>query len=261
MRSKLSLAFVLVVASALHAQQQPFQRQTEATPSQPIAGETQMLWNAYERTIFDASVYQRWNVRPLRPLTPDENGKVLVATLTSKTGDPGSTITAGAYGLWVTGVPEVQTICRSFKGDVLMQLRELLGLPPDADVPRFLVLSVAATDVFRPALDDSISTVYPCSNPTAATCGNSFPSTTTPAHYQWMATEVFYLHAIPNGYPWTHLGYTYNWTPGADRYGASEYVIRGGATATIVDNVPALKYCAPRSAAATPPPLAPSAPR
>jgi len=260
MRSKLSLALVLVVASALHAQQ-PFQRQTEATPSQPIAGETQSLWNAYERTIFDAAVYQRWNVRPLRPLTPDDKGNVLVATLTSKTGDVGSTITAGAYGLWVTGVPEVQTICRGFHGDVLMQLRELLGLPPDADVPRFLILTVAAADVFRPSPDDSISTVYPCSNPPDATCGNAFPSTATPAHYQWMATEVFYLHSVPNGYPWTHLGYTFNWTPGADRYGASEYVIRGNAKATIVDNVPALKYCEPRSAAATPPPLAPSAPR
>jgi len=45
----------------------------------------------------------------------------------------------------------------------------------------------------------------------------------------------FYLHTIPNGYPWTHLGYTYNWAPGGDRYGASEYVIRGNAKAVIVD--------------------------
>jgi hypothetical protein len=67
-----------------------------------------------------------------------------------------------------------------------------------------------------------------------------------------MATEVFFLHSIPNGYPWTHLGYTYNWTPGADRYGASEYVIRGGATATIVDNVPSLKYCAAPGSADVP---------
>jgi hypothetical protein len=242
-RFRLLVLFLAITAGPLHAQQ-PFQRQTEATPSQPIAGATQLLWNAYERTIFDAAVYQRWNVRPLRPLTPDENGNVLVATLTSKDGEVGSTITAGAYGLWVTGVPEVQTICRGFHGDVLMQLRELLGLPPDADVPRFLILTVAAADVFRPSPDDSISTPYPCSNPADATCGNSFPGTTTPAHYQWMATEVFYLHSVPNGYPWTHLGYTYNWTPGADRYGASEYVIRGNAKATIVDNAPALKYCA-----------------
>jgi hypothetical protein len=245
-RTRALFVFLWLGSFALHAQQ-PFQRQTEATPTQPIAGETQVLWNAYERAVFDSSVYQRWNVRPLRPLVPDDKGNVLVATLTSKNGEPGSTITAGAYGLWVTGVPEVQTICRGFHGDVAMQLRELLGLPPDADVPRFLILTVAAADLFRPSPDDNISTRFPCAvqadAPLPSDCGNAFPSTTTPAHYQWMAVEAFYLHAVPNGYPWTHLGYTYNWSPGADRYGASEYVIRPNVKAVIVDNVPVAKYC------------------
>jgi len=52
-----------------------------------------------------------------------------------------------------------------------------------------------------------------------ADCGNSFPDATTAAHYQWIANRVV-LPSIPfpNGYPWTHLGYTYNWAPGGDRY-------------------------------------------
>jgi hypothetical protein len=157
-------------------------------------------------------------------------------------------MTAGAYGMWVTGVPEVQTICRGFHIDVAMQLRELLGLPPDADTTRFLVLTVAASDLFRPSPDDRIATVYPCTlnsdGTMPADCGNAFPSTTTPAHYQWMAVEGFYLHSIPNGYPWTHLGYTYNWAPGADRYGASEYVIRPNAKAVIVEKATVPEYCA-----------------
>jgi hypothetical protein len=237
---------VLLSASALQAQQ-PFQRGTEVKPEQPLAGETQALWNIYERAVIDSAVYQRWNVRPLRPLTPDEHGQVLVAMVTSKDGKVGDSLTAGTYGMWVTGVPEVQTLCRAFHGDVAMQLRELLGLPPDADVPRVLVLKVAVSDLFRPAPDDSTNTPLPCKplsdNTTPTDCGNAFPSTTTPFHYQWMAIETLYLHAIPNGYPWTHLGYTYNWTPGADRYGASEYVIRANAKGVIIENVPTVKYC------------------
>src|SRR6478609_9614002 len=97
------LALFLFGAVALHAQQ-PFERKTEATPSQPLAGETQSLWGTYERAVYDSGVYQRWNVRPLRPLTPDPNGNVLVVTLTSKDGEVGETLTAGAYGMWVTGV-------------------------------------------------------------------------------------------------------------------------------------------------------------
>jgi hypothetical protein len=244
------IAFVaLLFATALRAQQ-PFQRGTEVKPEQPLAGETQALWNIYERAVIDSAVYQRWNVRPLRPLTPDEHGQVLVAMVTSKDGKVGDSLTAGTYGMWVTGVPEVQTLCRAFHGDVAMQLRELLGLPPDADVPRVLVLKVAASDLFRPAPDDSTSTPLPCKplsdNTTPTDCGNAFPSTTTPSHYQWMAIETLYLHAIPNGYPWTHLGYTYNWTPAADRYGASEYVIRANAKGVIVENVPTVRYCAPQ---------------
>ncbi|HXA15737.1 MAG TPA: hypothetical protein VN380_02000 [Thermoanaerobaculia bacterium] len=249
-RTRLLLGIALAIflsAGALQAQQ-PFQRGTEVKPEQPLAGETQALWNIYERAVIDSAVYQRWNVRPLRPLTPDEHGQVLVAMVTSKDGKVGDSLTAGTYGMWVTGVPEVQTLCRAFHGDVAMQLRELLGLPPDADVPRVLVLKVAVSDLFRPAPDDSTNTPLPCKplsdNTTPTDCGNTFPSTTTPSHYQWMAVETLYLHAIPNGYPWTHLGYTYNWTPGADRYGASEYVIRGGAKGKIIENVPTVRYCA-----------------
>ena len=248
MRFNTAALTLFLLLSAGDAFAQPFQRKTEATPSQPLAGETQALWSAYERAVYDSSVYQRWNVRPLRPLTGDEHGQVLVATLTSRDGNVGETITAGPYGIWVTGVAEVQIICRGFKGDVDMQLRELLGLPPDADTTRFLVLSVRMDDLFRPAPDDAITTRFPCATlpdtPLPSDCGNSFPSTTTPAHYQWVAIESFYLHTIPNGYPWTHLGYTYNWTPGADRYGASEYVIRPSAKALIVDKAPPAVYCA-----------------
>jgi hypothetical protein len=238
---------IFLSASALQAQQ-PFQRGTEVKPDQPIAGETQALWNVYERAVIDSAVYQRWNVRPLHPLVADEHGQVLVAMVTSKDGKVGDTMTAGTYGMWVTGVPEVQTICRAFRGDVPMQLRQLLGLPPDADVPRVITLKVAIADIFRPAPDDSTNTPFPCQpqpdTTLPANCGNAFPSTTTPSHYQWMAVETLYLHAIPNGYPWTHLGYTYNWAPGADRYGASEYVIRGNAKGVIVENVPTGRYCA-----------------
>jgi hypothetical protein len=249
MRRFLLSLVVLIFISPAVLRAQPFLRRAEAKPDQPLAGETQALWSAYERAVFDSSVYQRWNVRPLRPLAPDVNGQVIVATVTNKDGKIGDTITASAHGMWVTGVPEVQAICRAFRGDVAMQVRELLGLPPDADTPRVLVLKVAISDVFRPSPDDSTNTPLPCkplSDTTIpADCGNAFPAmTTTPAHYQWMAIESFYLHTIPNGYPWTHLGYTYNWAPGADRYGASEYVIRGNAKAVIVDSVPTAQYCA-----------------
>jgi len=214
------------------------------TPPPRLPPDQQVLWNAYFQSVYDSAVYQRAHVRELFPLRPDADGFVLAATLGRRDGNVGDTITATGEGIWVTIVPEVQSICRGFRGDVQMQLRQLLGLPPDADVPRFLVLRVKASEIFRPSPYAETTTKYPCPDPAGdATCGNVFPSTATPAHVQWIATASFNLHAIPYGYPWTHLGYTYNWAPGKDRYGASEYVIRPPATAVIVQKATPADYC------------------
>jgi hypothetical protein len=223
-----------------------------AAPLPSLDTQSQALWNAYQLAVYDSAVYQQWNVRKLRPLVPDTDGTVLVTTLT--TYDPGQapTITTRGEGMWVTGVPEVQTICRAFRGDVMIQLRELLGLPP-SDPPNskpklFLTLRANAADIFRPALDPRTATSYPCDvsgGVLPADCGNAFPSTATPFHFQWMATASFNLHQVPGGYPWTHLGYTYNWKPGADRYGTSEYVIKAGSTASVVSKMSPEAYCKP----------------
>jgi hypothetical protein len=243
--------FLLVLTMLAACAQVPAVPPPAVVPSAPLPSpdaQSQALWNAYQLAVYDSAVYQQWNVRRLRPLVPDADGTVLVTTLT--TYDPGTapTITTRGEGMWVTGVPEVQTICRAFQGDVLMQLRELLGLPPNAAPTLFLTLRANDADIFRPALDPRTSTFYPCEVTGGALpvdCGNSFPSTATPYHYQWMATASFNLHKVPGGYPWTHIGYTYNWKPGADRYGASEYVIRAGSTAAVVSKMTPEEYCRP----------------
>jgi hypothetical protein len=233
MRTRICLILLFVSAAAFG----------QAPPRLPA--DQQSLWNAYFRSVYDSAVYERVHVRELFPLRADADGNVLVATLGRRDGNVGDPMPSAGEGIWVTVVPEVQTVCRQFTGDVAMQLRQLLGLPPDADVPRFLILKAKAADIFRPSPYPDPTTKYPCPEPPDTTCGNVFPSTATPAHVLWIATASFNLHAIPYGYPWTHLGYTYNWAPGKDRYGASEYVIRAGSTTTIVAKSSAADYCAP----------------
>lgn len=59
-----------------------------------------------------------------------------------------------------------------------------------------------------------------------------------------MAGQAFSAWRIPDGYPWTHLGYTYNWDPQAmSIVGTSEYVIRQGTTIKVTGLVPAVPYC------------------
>jgi hypothetical protein len=250
MRKILWVALALVLSTSAFAQ--PFRKRVEA-PSAPLSAVDQTLWNLYFKAIYDSSVYQQVNLRQLRPLVPDSNGNILGATLTSRNGTVGQPLPSGNGGIWITGVPEVQDICRGWTGDIPMRLRELIGLPPDADIPRVITLQVQASDVFRPAVDPTITTTYPCSVPAGGPipkdCGNVFPTNTSPAHYAWMASSAFSLHEVPDGYPWTHLGYTYNWAPGQDRYGASEYVIRTGAQPIIMAITTPEQYCAPATSA------------
>lgn len=246
MRIRVPVSLVLTLLVTIACSAQPYKRKIAPVV---IDGDTQLLWARYTLTIYDASVYRFDHVRKLRPLVPDAQGKVRVATLTSNKGTDGK-LTSTGDGIWVTGVPEVKDICQQWKNvDIMMRLRMLIGLPPDADIPYMVEVEANVSDIFRPSPYADTNTTYPCPpNPDGSlpsNCGNVFPTNTSPAHYQWIATDSFILHTIPDGYPWTHLGYTYNWAPGEDRYGASEYVIRSGVTVPIIGVFDPVQYCTP----------------
>lgn len=208
--------------------------------------ESNALQAAFNAAIYDAAVYRHSNLRKLRPLTFNKNGQALVATLTARDYKRGP-VRLNNY-VWVTGVPEVQEICRGFTDDLALQLRQLLGLQPDSKITHFVTMLVRRRNVFRPATDPNTTTEWPCPDPDDPGCGESFPKQVSPAHIIWIANQTLSSYIVSEvdrleGYPWTHLGYTYNWRRGADRYGSSEYVIRKGATVTVTDISPFVEYC------------------
>lgn len=201
----------------------------------------------YNKAIYDSSVYKFSNLRPLFPLTFDAEKKAKVTALTDFPYSKGDTTLP--VDLWVTVVPEVQTICRGFSGDLAMRLRQLLGLHPARKFSNFVIITANAADIFRPTPNPDTTTSLPCSNPIPANCGEAFPSSATPEHVRWIADTMLSHYVlsesplIPVGYPWTRLGYTYDWKPGANKYGASEYVIKKGSTIKVLDIVPYQTYC------------------
>lgn len=207
---------------------------------------------AYNAALVDSAVYRFSNLRPLKPLKFDPATRtVRVVQLTNF-----RRYTAGdnklGKSVWVTAVPEVRERCQGFSADLEMRLRQLLGLPPDQEIIHFVVMDVRQGDIFRPAADPDPTTTLPCACPVTAECGRSFPETATAEHKQWYVGQMLGRYFIVEGfserperfgYPWTRLGYTYDWKPGADKYGASEYVVREGATVRVTDIVPYQKYC------------------
>jgi hypothetical protein len=127
----------------------------------------------------------------------------------------------------------------------------LLGLHPGSKFDNFVVMTVTEGQIFRPTANPDPKTPLPCSEPTPVNCGEAFPDGVSDAHLHWIANKMLSSYVIsessqiPDGYPWTRLGYTYDWKPGANKYGASEYVILPGSKLNVTDIIPYKRYCSP----------------
>lgn len=204
----------------------------------------------YDRSIFSTAVFEAGNVRPLTPLAYP----VQAATLTSYPAwgqeAVGRTITL-QRDTWITVEPEVKRICRAYpRHQVVERLHQLLGLKPavpDDEKQRFVRFTVARAQATGPA---GIGIFRPCADPdpTAASCGNSLKG--PPAYTAWFANQMTSSYVLAptireTGYPWTRLGYTYNWDPAAaSPVGAQEYVVPAGTEVTVTEVVDPRTYCA-----------------
>jgi len=66
--------------------------------------------------------------------------------------------------------------------------------------------------------------------------------TVSDTHQQWFHDPKQKTYGA-DGYPWTRLGYTYDWGNPKSEIGLSEFVIRAGATVTIHAVSDTVNYC------------------
>ena len=224
-------------------------------PAQTPHQDDAELMAAYNAAIVDASVYRFSNLRPLYPLAFDPvTNRANVVTITGRTGYRKGRMTL-KQEVWVTPDTEVKSVCKNFTGDVALRLKQLLGLPPGTNIAHAVRMSIRQADVFRPTFDPKTTTGFPCAHPTTSKCGLEFPAKISgyrKLHVRWIANQTFKSYVIsesplsPRGYPWTRLGYTYDWRPGSNKYGASEYVVRKGSRVTILEEPIQIEaYCKP----------------
>jgi hypothetical protein len=191
----------------------------------------------YAASIYQAAVYRPEHARPVTVLP--KGGTALVSTWTRYDYKVGETVLG--KDLWVTVVPEVQERCRKYPAsERVLRLQQLLGLPPvgpDQAYDRFAVMTVKVDDLFRPCTNPDPSDSGPCTE--------SLPANVDPKYLRWFADNMLYSYQLPGGYPWTRLGYTYDWNPAGSHAGPSEFVARKGATVTVTAVVPTVAYCKP----------------
>lgn len=131
------------------------------------------------------------------------------------------------YPIWVTAIPDLKTRCDELKvgksKDPSLRVKQLLGLPATADKDAFIEFWVQPEDLFRPCPDNEVAD---------KTCDLCFPegnNDALEAHKAWINQLRLdsYYNCKGDKYPWTQLGYTYDWHPrNKSHIGISEFVIR-----------------------------------
>jgi len=129
---------------------------------------------------------------------------------------------SGKSDIWVTISPELlnKLQVENFN-DRDLRIKQLLGLPPTSNYNYFVEFWVKPDDLFRPCADSEIND---------SECELCFPGNTDSTHIFWIndyRIESYYQCELYDKYPWTQLGYTYDWNPkNKSNIGLSEFVIK-----------------------------------
>ena len=211
---------------------------------------------AYAAGIADAAVASPRKVTALMPLP--QSGKVSVVSWVTESRTPCKPPdTACAWvtptdRIWVTLAGEVQARCRAWglKGDALRQrIEQLLGLPMDPPTQfrkaRFVTMEVARERLDRPCLglDES--------NPQRPVCTIDVQASRPVEMRDFVLRQMADAFVTDNpkgpGYPFTRLGYTYDWNQtnaAPNHYGASEFLVQGNTSASVITQQATDAYCA-----------------
>lgn len=158
---------------------------------------------------------------------------------------------------WVTVHPHLQQFCQQFvkangadQNQLNLRLKQRLGLPPDASYDTFVEFTVAAADfskIFRPCgtWDPSTST---CPEVKGGDVWNPSPGINREA-LDWVVKNHYSSYATDQPYPWTALGYTFDWSRKSDagndfvREGESEFAVPKDVAIKFVSATPTVNYC------------------
>jgi hypothetical protein len=185
----------------------------------------------------------------LRPLTAynetlqlNSKGQILVVTWTDWNGYDqlvGEETTLSRE-VWITSAPQLKVFSERLNLDstkMVLRLEQLMGLPPHTGKNRFIEMWVNPADLFRPCPDPEIID---------GTCDLKFPESSyisiATEHKKWI-DDLKAKSYGEKGYPWTQLGYTYDWGNPRNHIGLSEFVIKANSTVSIKNVSDLYEYC------------------
>lgn len=183
----------------------------------------------YAMAVKDAAIAEENEIKPLVSLTKkdplvtwDKQGRVLLCTWHSYPDSypVGEKVTAKWGYIWTFTDKEIATHAEELKNseDAVMRMRQLISIDPAKTHSTVTGLWVNPSDVIRPAYQ---------SDATKGDMRVAFPSgeEVDESFKNWFDQNI--LSSYYNGsYPWTRLGYTYDWANNGKVYGMTEFLIK-----------------------------------
>lgn len=228
------------------------------TPAEAPTAAPVDLKKLYAAALQDAKVAEADEIYDgLTAITPDnpdltwqkDTGRVLMVTWTSWNGYDNLVGQETELGreVWVTAVPQLQTFCQSYSATaetpLPLRMEQLLGLPANNGKTRMVQMWVNPADMLRPSpdgeIDDSVAELeLPGPEHFASQQEYEF-------HRDWYNLQMsLQNYDDPSkGYPWSRLGYTYDWGNPESEIGLSEFVIAAKSKVTIEKVSSNEEYC------------------
>ncbi len=231
------------VATKYHASKEPAPpaaapsaEQASALPSAEQASAPPTVQELYHRAVVDAMTIEPDELLPLITLAEDaplcswKDGRTLLLTWHSYPDSyvPGQDFTLSYGAVWTFTDKEIRKRFREEKErgvtDWDTRLRQLIGVPPDRKYTHFTAMWTRPEDILRPGyswrLEQTVGT-------------DGFPEKPDAGYKAWFDGNIIWSY-FDSAYPWTRLGYTYDWGGGGESdYGLSEFLILKDAVVTV----------------------------
>jgi hypothetical protein len=142
------------------------------------------------------------------------------------------------FDSWVTVAPEL----KDYFGNTMpepLRIAQLLGLPPgDADRKAYMLeMYVSPEDLFRPCPDPEITDsqceldfpldLFRAFDPAALIYADQNGVDAFVDYTAWFENRSDFIYTAQYPYPWTRLGYTYDWGRPSYPVGLSEFIVHG----------------------------------
>lgn len=185
----------------------------------------------YRHAIEDAVFADEDEIMDLVTLTPDDDrvtwddkGRVLLLTFHRYPDSypTGETVTLEWGEVWTFTEKEMASQYAaeiSHDNDYDAALKHLLGMPLDKENTTVTGFWVYPKDIIRPAYQ---------TDPTDKSMKVAFEEAPDSEYKEWFDDNILSSYFYGD-YPWTRLGYTYNWGNHDSEYGVTEFLVKSGA--------------------------------